>query len=336
MSRISLPILVAAGLLAACERPPAPPVPPVMVKSLIVEADSSGAGREYSGEIRARYEVPMSFRVGGKILERPVDAGHRVAAGQLLARLDAADLQLQLAQAKSQHSLALAEARRYRELRRQNFVSAAALDGKETTLAAAEAQAGIAANQSAYARLTAERAGVVAAILAEPGQVVTAGQPVLRLALDGEREVAIALPESALSEVRAGMPVEVRVLADDRRYPGRVRELAAAADPATRTFAARVTIMDAAAVPLGMTASVQFPAQGPKAIVVPAGAIFQQGDQPAVWLIGQDGVLALRPVAVGRYANAGAIVEAGLAPGERIVAAGVHKLTPGQMVRIAP
>jgi RND family efflux transporter MFP subunit len=308
-----------------------------MVKSLVVDAGTLPSGREYSGEVRARYEVPLSFRVAGKILERPVDTGQRVAAGRLLARLDAADLQLQLAQAKSQQGLALAEAARYRELRRQNFVSAAALDAKETALTAAEAQAGIAANQSAYARLTAERAGVVAAILAEPGQVVSAGQPVLRLALDGEREVAISLPESALAHVRVGMPVAVSLWSDGRRYQGRVRELSAAADPATRTFAARITILDIdAAAPLGMTASVLFPDQRQKAVVVPTSAIFQQGDRPAVWLVGADGTVALRPVVVGSLTDAGAVIAEGLTPGERIVAAGVHKLTPGQAVRIAP
>lgn len=336
MSRLLALLPVMVGLLAACKPPVAPPAPPVLVKSLVIDAGAETGGREYSGEIRARYEVPLSFRVAGKIVERPADAGQRVAPGQLLARLDAADLQLQLAQAKSQHGLALAETARYRELRRQNFVSAAALDAREATLATAEAQVGIAANQSAYARLAAERSGVVAAVLAEPGQVVSAGQPVLRLALDGEREVAISLPESAIAGVRPGMPVEVRLWADKHHFQGRVREVSAAADPATRTFAARVSLLDGATVPLGMTASVLLPDQRPAGVTVPTSALFQQGDRPAAWVVGADGTLTLRPVTVSRYTDAGAVVADGLSRGERVVAAGVHKLIPGQAVRTAP
>lgn len=333
---LSIPLLLALGLAACGEPPPAPVAPPV-VQTLIVGAAATLAERSYSGEVRARYETPLAFRVGGKLLERRVDVGARVARGQLLGRLDPADANLQAAQAESQEVLAVADAKRSRELRAQNFVSAAALDAKEAALRAAQSQAGLARNQAAYAGLTADQAGVISAVLAEPGQVVAAGQPVLRLARDGEREVAIALPEAALAATKPGQAAEVRLWSDGRRYRGRLRELSPAADPTTRTFAARVSLLDAdAATPLGLSASVRFAGAGEARLTLPLAALFQQGDQPAVWLVGSDNALSLRPVKVGAYSDAGVAILEGLAAGERVVAAGVHKLAPGQKVRLAP
>lgn len=331
-----LPVL-AAVLLAACDKvPPAPPPLPV-VKTLIVGQAAQRAEGALSGEVRARHETPLSFRIGGKMLERMVDAGTTVKAGQVLARLDPADVRLAAGQAEAQHAQALAEARRYRDLHARNFVSAAALDARETALATAEAQAGLARNQTAYTSLAADHAGVVAAVLAEPGQVVSAGQPVLRLARDGEREVAIAVPEAAVIGLKPGMAAKVSLWSGDRTYQGRLRELSPAADPATRTYAARVSILDAdAALALGMTASVRFSVESGSGPVVPLAALFQQGEKFAVWIVGGDSTVSLKPVTVAGYTDAGARIAAGLLPGERIVAAGVHKLTAGQKVRIAP
>lgn len=327
----------AATLLAACDKaPPTPPLPPV-VKTLTVGQAALPAKGIHSGEIRARYETPLAFRIGGKLLERKVDTGATVKAGQLLARLDPADVRLAADQAEAQLTLAQAEARRYRDLHAKNFVSAAALDAKETALAAAAAQVGMARNQTAYANLNADHGGVIAAVLAEPGQVVSAGQAVLRIARDGEREVAIALPEGAVLGLKPGMAAEVSLWSGGRTYQGRLREISPAADPATRTYAARISILDAdAGLALGMTASVRF-ATGPSPVpVVPLAALFQQGDKFAVWVVGSDATVSLKPVTVAGYTDAGATISAGLQPGERIVAAGVHKLSTGQKVRIAP
>lgn len=323
-------------LLAACDQAPPPPVPPTVVKTLVV-GEAAAAARSYSGEVRARYETPLAFRIGGKILERRVDAGAAVKAGQLLARLDPADVALQAGQAEAQRVQALAEAKRYRDLHARSFVSAAALDAKETALTAADAQAGIARNQTAYTALTADHAGVVAAVLAEPGQVVSAGQPVLRLARDGEREVAIAVPETAVVGLKVGAAATVKLWNGGKAYQGRLRELSPAADPATRTYAARVSILDAdGEVVLGMTATASFAEAAASAPTVPLAALFQQGTDFAVWLVGADNALSLKPVQVAGYTDAGATIAAGLQPGERIVAAGVHKLTAGQKVRVAP
>lgn len=327
--------------LAACEKalpPPISAVPPPMVKVATVAAvaDSAADARSYSGEVRARHETPLAFRIGGKLIERRVDAGARVSAGETLARLDPADVQLSASQAQAQEALAAADARRTRDLHAKNFVSGAALDAKETALRAAQAQAGLTKNQVAYAALAADHAGVIAAVLAEPGQVVAAGQPVLRLARDGEREVAIALPETALAGLKVGAAAEIALWSGGKTYRGRLRELSPAADPATRTYAARVTMIETGPeVALGMTATVRFGGGGSPALTVPLPAVFQQGEKHAVWIVGADETLALRPVALGAYTEAGATVVEGLAAGERIVAAGVHKLVAGQKVRVA-
>jgi len=195
MRSLLLPAVLILSL-AACSKE-APPVPvserPALTQVLGAAASERGDG--YSGEIRARHEVALGFRVGGKVTQRLVDAGARVTAGQVLARLDGGDAGLQAGAADAQYQLALAEVKRYRVLLSKNFVSQSALDSKEAALKALSAQAGLAGNQSAYTTLVADKAGIVTAALVEAGQVVAAGQAVLRVAQDGEREVAIAFDE---------------------------------------------------------------------------------------------------------------------------------------------
>lgn len=332
----TLALLAAGLLLNACGDSAPPQAEPMIVKTLVAGATASEGARSFSGAVHARFEIPLSFRIGGKLLERRMDVGAHVSAGDLLARLDPADVALQAAQAGSQLALAEADAKRYRELRAQNFISAAALDAKETALKTAKSQAGLADNQAAYARLTADRAGTVAAALAEAGQVVAAGQPIFRIAEDGEREVAIDLPEVLLPTVKVGDAATISLWAGGRNYKGRVREITPVADTATRTFAARVSILDAdSAVALGMTATVRFAATAAPRLVVPLTAVFQQGDRPAVWLVGADSTLSLRPIVAAAYSDAGVVVGEGLEAGQRIVAAGVHKLAAGQKVRVA-
>ena len=334
--------LFLAVLLAACSAPPPPPVPPKLVRVLKVGAGdtaNSALERSYSGEVRARVETTLGFRIGGKIVERKVDAGQAVKAGQVLARLDPADAVLQATQAEAQKSLAAADLARTRDLKAKNFVSAAALDARETAYKAAEAQAALANNQSTYTTLVADRAGVIGQVLAEPGQVVSAGQGVFRLAADGEREVAISIPESEVGRFKLGQAAEVRLWSGgDKPFAGRLREIAPAADPVTRTFAVRVSLKDAdPRLPLGMTASVRF-ADGPTAatrLVVPLTAVFQKGEQAAVWKVGADETVNLQPVKVLAWTDAGAVIGEGLAGGETIVAAGVNLLTAGEKVRLA-
>ena len=338
----SLPLVALAAsalLLAACNEPEAPPAVPKLVRTLKVSPGGTAAdARTYSGEVRARIETTLGFRIGGKLVERRVDVGATVKAGQVLARSDAADTALQVAQAEAQRALASAELSRYRDLRAKNFISASALDAKETAFKAADAQAGLAKNQASYTALVADKPGVIGQVLAEPGQVVGAGQAVLRMAPDGEREIAIAVPESELAALHPGQAAEVELWANAAKIAGRLREIAPAADPVTRTYAVRVALKDAdPRLPLGMSATVRFAAAADASarIVVPLAAVYQKDKRPAVWQVGADGSVSLLPVTVEAYRDDGAVISSGLTGGEQIVAAGVNRLAAGEKVRVA-
>ncbi len=333
-------------LLAACTEAPPPPAAPKLVRTLKVGVGDTaldGADRSYSGEVRARIETTLGFRVAGKLVERRVDVGAAVKAGQVLARLDPADAGLQLTQAEAQRVLAEADLARYRDLKARNYISASALEARETTFKAAAAQAALAKNQAAYTTLVADRAGVIGQVLAEPGQVVSVGQAVFRLAPDGEREIAIALPEGEVAGFKLGQAATVTFWAGSgpaaKPISGRLREISPVADPVTRTFTARVSLRDAdPLLPLGMTATVRFPtgAAGATRLIVPLTAISQKGNQPAVWIVGADSTVKLQAVSVSAYTDSGAVVTGGLAGGEQIVAAGVNLLTAGEKVRVSP
>ncbi len=331
-----------AFALTACGGKEAPPVDKVERPALthVVGALAGEGGNVYSGEIHARNEAQLAFRLGGKLIERRVDAGAAVKAGQVLARLDPADTGLQAGAAEAQYRQAEADTRRYRELHASGFISPAALEAKEASLKSIAAQAGLARNQADYTELRADRNGVIAATMAEVGQVVGAGQPVLSLAQDGGREVAISIPESQLAGLRVGATADVTLWAGDAtRYRGRLRELAPAPDPVSRTYPARVALgNEAAQLALGMTARVQFgpaikSATGGR-FLVPLSALFQQGDQAAVWVVAADRSVSLRKVRVAAYRDDGAEIADGLVAGERIVSAGVHKLASGEKIRI--
>jgi len=345
-------LLLSSVLLSGCREKAEPAAAqPRTVLALTVALGEGFNQAEYSGEVKPRHETALAFRVGGKLLTRQVDVGDRVAAGQVLARLDAADLALSssgadanLAAAAAERSYAQAEAARYRDLRVQQFVSQALLDAKETALKAAEeryralsAQSSLAGNQRGYSELRADAAGVVATVLAEAGQVVAAGQPVFRLARTDEKEVLIAVPENRVTELgKAGELTVSLWAAPDKRYRGRVREIAPQADAVTRTFAARVSILNADAdVRLGQTARVLLGKTATTATLIPLGSVFQKGKQPAVWLIAEDGHVQLHPVTVAAWREDGVAVSGGLESGDRIVAAGAHKLVDGEAVRVA-
>ncbi len=340
-----LAIFVLPLALIACSKETPPPEKIERPAStLVVGALGADQSNVYSGEIRARYETVLGFRIGGKIIARTADVGDKVKSGQLLARLDAADTGLQESAASAQYRLAEDEVKRFRELRDQGFVSQSALDAKETALKAAAAQAGLARNQANYTSLQSDRTGVISATLAEVGQVVSAGQPVLRVAQDGEREVSIAIPESRFAAIKVGMPALIEISSNGnstQTIAGHLREISPAADAASRTYPARVSF-DAgnAKVALGMTARVRLSdnaksgAKNNSGFRVPLSAIFQQGDKAAVWIVAADRSVSLRPVTVSAYRDDGALISGGIAAGERIVSAGVHKLTAGEKIRI--
>jgi len=349
-ARIALAAFLAA-LLAACGQK-APP--PEVVRPVALTQVSVGAAQDsavFAGEVKPRHEADLGFRIGGKVVARLVDVGTRVRKGQPLARLDPADVGLQTEAARAQvlateteSKFAQAEYDRYQNLFREKFISASALDAKKSARDAsrarweqAQANLSVAQNQASYATLVAPEDGVITAVTAEQGQVVAAGQPVLRLAREDEREVAIAVPENRIGEVKAAQKLVVGLwAAPGRTYEGRVREIAPAVDPATRTFAVRVSIVAPdATVQWGMTANVGLlTATGAPQAVVPLTAIYHKDGQPAVWRFDPaSGQVSLAPVTIGQYREDGIVVSSGVAHGDWIVAAGVHKLVPGQVVR---
>lgn len=336
--------------LSACSNGEAPA--PLAPKVLVQPAGASSPGvTVYTGEIRARHEVDLSFRVGGKIAARLVDSGMTVKAGQTLARLDPADLQLsrqaadaQVAAAESEFTTASAERSRYADLLAKRFVSQAAFDAKENAfrstqarLEQARAQSRISGNQAGYGTLVAEHEGVITAVLADAGQVVSAGQAIFRLARPEEKEVAIAIPEGRLAELKAARQIAVNLWAQpDLVMAGEIRELAAAADPATRTYAARIRLVDPApAAQLGMTARVILGAPSGAAIVVPLTAVVDHGKGPQVWVVA-DGKVTIRPVEVAAFREDGAAIASGLKAGEMVILTGQRRLVDGQAVQAQP
>ncbi len=349
----TLPAILFFGLLAACGRDTPPPavqdVRPVRAER--VSAQAAVAGTRYAGEVRARYETDLAFRVGGRVRSRMVDAGTPVRAGQVIATLDPSDFALaaraarsQLAAAEAEAKLAREDLKRFTELRARNFFAQAELDRRTTAAAAADAQvralradAARQGNQADYTRLTVPQTGVVTAVSFEAGQVVAAGQPVARLAQAGEREVRIDVPENALDALRGAKALNVRLWsAPDRVYAGRLRELAPMADPATRTYAARVSIAAPDdAVRLGMTATVELASDAVPSLTVAQSALFRVNGRPEVWVVHpQTGQVAARAVELGPLHGERVMVRSGLAAGEWVVTAGVHKLAPGQRVRL--
>jgi RND family efflux transporter MFP subunit len=297
-------------------------------------------------------ESRLGFRVGGKITRRAVEVGQRVKAGQLLAQLDPRDYQLaadagraQVTAAATQRDLAAADFKRYKELKEQNFISGAELERRDATLKAAQAtleqaQAQLAGqgNQTGYTQLVADVSGVVTAVEAEAGQVVSAGTPVVRIAQDGLRDVVFAVPEDKLARVPAGAGVTVRSWSGGELLKGTVREVAASADPVTRTYAVKVTLAAQDALPLGATVYV-VPAAATQAAVgvikLPTSALRQEGKGSAVWVL-DTATMTVRsqPVQIATADGNEAVIAAGLQPGQKVVSAGVHVLSPGQKVTI--
>ncbi len=262
-------LTLAAFALTACSKPTPPDEPVRAVKVVVMATDGMGSGAEYAAEVRPRVESRLGFRVSGKLLRRMVEVGQQVKAGQALAQLDTRDLVLSVESARAQLSaavanrdLAAADFKRFKDLREQNFISSAELERRDASLKAAQsqldqAQAQLSAqgNQTSYATLVADAAGLVTAVDAEPGQVLAAGTPVVRIAQDGPRDIVFSVPEDKVGMVKIGSSVEVRAWSKQSVYQGKVREVGAIADPVTRTFAIKVALAGGDVLPLGSTVS---------------------------------------------------------------------------------
>jgi membrane fusion protein, multidrug efflux system len=353
-------LVLATALLAACSKQAPAPDPVRAVKILRVAPSSLSSTYEYAADVRARAEVRVGFRVGGKIIKRQAEVGQTVKAGQVVAQLDPADFALAansaraaVQAAQTNRDLAAADFKRFQDLRAQNFISEAELQRREASLKAgqaqldqAKAQLSVQGNQTAYAVLAAPVAGVVTGVEAEAGQVVQAGAAVLRIAQNGPRDAVFAVPEDRLNQLRLGDAVRVRTWAaqsasaaasSNAELQGRVHEIAATADPVTRTYQVKVALQDAA-LPLGSTVYVTVQNQAAASaqlIKLPTSALRQVGSGTAVWLLDRSSMtVRSQAVQVATADGNDAVIAAGIKPGDEVVSAGVHVLAEGQRVSI--
>ena len=346
-------VLISAALLAlgGC----APEVKPVAeirpVRTMVVGGALPAAAEVYSGEVRARHEVPLGFRIPGKLISRTVDVGASVKQGQVLAKLDAGDVVLNvsaakagLASAQAQLSQATIDYQRSQELRAQNFVSQAEVDKRKTALIAAQkqteqakAQLDLANNQASYTQLLADSDGVVTKTLAEPGSVLAAGQSVLLVAKAGAYEAVIDVPENRVQAWQAGQKVKVVLWADDSALlDGVVNEVSPAADPQTRTYRVKVTLPENSGVALGMTIQVKqifASADTPAEVSVPMSAIYGKENAMRVWIVDAKNTVHSHAVMVLGYQDQLVRIK-GIPAGSVVVTAGVHLLREGQTVKI--
>lgn len=347
-----LPIALAACSDATSSIDPRTQAPLVRIAPV---ATAIQAEPSFSGVVAARVQSDLGFRVSGKILERLVDAGQTVKRGQALMRIDPTNLKLATRAHDEAVAAATARARqtaedesRYRDLVSAGAVSAsaydkikAAADSARAELKAAQAQADVARNETGYAVLLADSDGVVVETLAEPGQVVSAGQVVVRVAHAGRREALIALPESLRPAI--GSAGRATLYGSGLTGAAKLRQLSDAANPQTRTFEARYVLEGRLAdAPLGSTVSIEIQSgRATPELQIPVSALFDQGKGPGVWLLkgqedqGQGLQATWRAVQVAGLSGESAAITGGLAVGDRVVVLGAHLLHEGEPVRLA-
>ena len=341
-------------LLVACNKA-APPVHeerPRPVRTQTVTMSSVSPQWSLAGEVKPRVEVRYGFRVGGRLLERKVDVGDRVVPGQELARLDPKDLEPALDAQRAQQeairtelALAKAELQRAERLRAGNFVSdanverqQASVDAAAARLQAADAQVRQARNSIGFQLLKADSAGIVTAVDAEAGQVVAVGQSVIRVAQAGDAEVLVSVPEQDLGRAREASWTVTLAGLPGRQWQASLRELSPAADPASRTYAARLALAgDTTDVALGMSATATARAARLSRIQVPITALHSREGSAKVWIVDPaSGQVHSRPVQTGAILDDAVVIEHGLKEGEILVTAGANLLREGQKVRVAP
>lgn len=351
----SILLLLVQLFAAGCDNPlkktdaVAPALPP-LVSAMTVGSLLEDPSHVYSGEVHGRFETGLAFRIPGKVIARHVDAGSVVKAGTVLMQVDPSDVQqavnasrAQLAAARSQFTLASDQLGRFKALYERDFMSKAELDryqnahdSAQSLVKQARAQYTQASNQLAYCNLVAEAPGVVLDVRAEQGQVVGAGQPVVIMARGDEKEVEIDIPENRIADFAGDTRFKVTFWALEKvEVQGRARVISPVADPITRTYKARITLVSPpAGVRLGMTASVLQDESVPSRLLIPLSAVYQTGEDPTVWVIQDDRVTQRQVVLGGMDGRDRIAVIKGLEPGDKIVTAGVHKLSGNEKVRV--
>jgi multidrug efflux system membrane fusion protein len=346
--------LVALGAFSwKSNQPAAAPAEPVVRPARVATIDfrSHMHSLMLAGTVVPRIETTLGFRVAGKVISREVDVGAIVQPGQLIARIDPTDYRLAvdnaraaLASADADYARAKADLERYQMLRGSAAFMTQTLDTRQsvssTTSARvdqAKSQLASAENNLAYTELHADAAGVITAVQAEVGQVLAQGQGMVKLARSDELEILVGVPEHRLKTVRDASQVTFELWSDTgHKYAARLRELSPSADPMTRTYPARYTIVEPPTfIGIGMTATLTLARPDPELLAeVPLSAIFQQGKEPAVWVVDKaTGTVALRPVTISRWRDETALIASGVQNGDVVAAAGVHKLEPGQKIR---
>lgn len=347
-------VLAAVALLSSCSDAPTAPAETVRpVKTILVSAGTGAEKLVQTGEIRPSEETSLGFRIDGRIVKRLVDVGAVVKAGDVLATLDPSDSENQLKAAKAQldsavtaEKLALSNFKRLKQLAPGGAVSEAQLEQAESdheaSLSArksAEANVTSAQDRLNFTALTATSEGVVSAVTANPGQVVSAGQEVVRLAALAGRDAVFDVSESLVNSNVGHPPVLVTLLSDPGiQAQGRIRDVSPVADPVTRTIRVRVTLEQPPAA-FGFGATVQGSIDKPASdqLMVPASAMTRDGTEPAVYVVDPaTSQLQLKKVSVSRYSDTEVFISAGLGAGERVVVAGVGKLRPGLVVSLLP
>jgi membrane fusion protein, multidrug efflux system len=348
--KAAIGVFVLISALAACkkeeEKAAAPNIRPV--RTVTVEPSEAGETVSLTGEIQPRYQTDLGFRVNGKILERPVDVGTPVNKGDLLARLDPQQYRQDFEVAKAEVAKADAEVARsraqeyrQRELLKNGHTTQVAYDQALKTFKTAQAEADAtrarqvqASENLGYTDLRADNDGVISAIGADPGQVVSAGQMVVRLAQPREREAVFNLAEATFKNPLKNPTVEVKLVSNPEiETQGKVRYISPQADPTTRTYTVRVSLADPPPqMRLGANVIGSVTVNQGLIITLPGSALFQKDGQPAVWVVEKDGTVQLKPITAQRYQGDSVVVSAGLAQGDVVVTAGVQKLLPGQKV----
>ena len=351
LGRFSIAVVIALTM-TACGKGPAPQEPVRAVKVMTVGESSGTTDLEFSGEVRARIESNLGFRVAGKLLSRPVEVGQRVKAGELLAQIDPQDYRVtadaaaaQLVAAQSNRDVAGADFKRYQDLHAQGFISLAELQRREAAYISAQAQwkqaqaqSAVQGNQSAYTRLLAEGSGIVTSVDASAGQVLAAGQPVVRLALDGPRDVVFSVAEDKLGLLKTGTQVQIRQWVDGKVRDAVVRDVSASADAVTRSFMAKAALPKDAAPVLGSTVTVSLPlgdALAAKTIKLPTSALRLEAGATSVWVLDPNTMtVKTQAIEVTTADGNDAVVTSGLQNGDQVVVSGVHVLTAGQKVSL--
>src|SRR6478672_5276380 len=344
-------LALAVFALAGCNEKAAQkaePPRPVLVATVHYEAESPE--RSFVGTIKPRIETEIGFRVPGKVAKRLVEVGQTVEVGQPLATLDEVDLKLQAEQAEAEFRAAtgvLAQAaaaeQRAKDLRAKGWTtdaqldqSRAAADEARARLNRAERSVELTRNSLSYATLLADSRGVVTATLIDPGQVVASGQTAIRVARFAEKEAVVAIPETLVGRAKSGI-ASVTLWSDaEKKYAAKLREIAPSADPATRTYLAKFSLPEADdKVSLGMTATLTLSDRATERVArLPLSALFSQGGDPSLYIVGDSGEVALKPVTVKSYESNSVVITGGVPEGAKVVALGVQKIDPAQKVRV--